>query len=371
MRGFKTFRFAGGVNGVGTVWCGVASANALHIGQLRRRSSVVEQPPCKWTVGHSPSRELWNIPLGMSHRFNRALENGAWVFAAALVLLSAWGAGRGVCQMMTLLREQAALSEQLALLERYALTMERSLLGLAHADDPKVRYVGYDPPSLYRTLREAHRGAGGCIEALEARTTGGTALETYTAFVRLQAVWQRVDAALSDYLRQGHPMPISLTTLRAFSFEGQTSLAEATRAFRRADQREQQAVWERTVWELVGYFVLQMVSAGLIVGLLWRRWGAPAKWLQRALQQPSRAHLYTARLQHTQWGELYERLRFQERRLREVEQFMRDLAMGRTPAPITPTDAADPVARSSQWLLRRLEHQQSDTPIHRATRNAC
>jgi hypothetical protein len=46
---------------------------------------------------------------------------------------------------------------------------------------------------------------------------------------------------------------------------------------------------------------------------------------------------------------------FQEQRLREVERFMRDLAMGRTPAPITPTDAADPLARSSQWLLRRLE----------------
>jgi len=42
-----------------------------------------------------------------------------------------------------------------------------------------------------------------------------------------------------------------------------------------------------------------------------------------------------------------------------VEQFMRDLAMGRTPAPITPTDAADPLARSSQWLLRRLEREQS------------
>ena len=307
----------------------------------------------------------------MSHRFKRALEHGAWVFALVLVLLSAWGAGRGVCQMMTLLREQAARGEQLAQLEGHALTIERSLLGLAHADDPKVRYVGYDPQSLYHTLQEAHRGASACMEALETRTTRGVALETYTALVRLQAAWQRVDAMLSDYLQQGQPAPISLTTLRAFSFEGQTSLAEATRAFRRADQREQQAVWERTVWELVGYFVLQMVSAGLIVGLLWRRWGAPAKWLQRALQQPSRAHLYTARLQHTQWGELYERLRFQERRLREVEQFMRDLAMGRTPAPITPTDAADPLARSSQWLLRRLEHQQSDTPIHRATRNAC
>jgi len=301
----------------------------------------------------------------MSHQFKRALEHGAWVFALALVLLSAWGAGRGVCQVMTLLREQAAWGEQLAQLEGHALTMERSLLGLAHADDPKVRYVGYDPQSLYRTLQEAHRGASACVEALEAQTTQGVALETYTALVRLRAAWQRVDAALSDYLQQGQPTPISLTTLRAFSFEGQTSLAEATRAFRRADQREQQAVWERTVWELVGYFVLQMMSMGLIVGLLWRRWGAPAMWLQRALHQPSRAHRYTARLQHTEWGELYERLRFQERRLREAEAFMRDLAMGRTPAPITPTDAADPLARSSQWLLRRLERER--TPREQAS----
>ncbi len=87
--------------------------------------------------------------------------------------------------------------------------------------------------------------------------------------------------------------------------------------------------------------------------------GCAARWILRALRQPSRAHRYTARLQHTQWGELYERLRFQEQRLREVEAFMRDLAMGRTPVPITPTDAADPLARSSQWLLRRLEREQS------------
>ena len=301
----------------------------------------------------------------MSHRFKRALEHGAWVFAAALVLLSAWGAGRGACQMMTLLREQATLSEQLAQLEGHALTMERSLLGLAHVDDPKVRYVGYDPQSLYRTLQEAYRGADGCIEALEARTTQGATLETYTALVRLQAAWQRVDTALSDYLQQGQPTPISLTTLRAFSFEGQTSLAEATREFRRAAQREQQAAWERTLWELVGYFVLLMASMGLIIGLLWRRWGAPAIWLRRALHQPSRAHLYAARLQNTEWGELYEQLRFQERRLREAERFMRDLAMGRTPAPITPTDAADPLARSSEWLLRRLERAR--TPHERAS----
>ncbi len=53
MRGFKTFRLAGGVNGVGTVWCGVASANALHIGQIRWRSSVLEQPLGERKVGGS------------------------------------------------------------------------------------------------------------------------------------------------------------------------------------------------------------------------------------------------------------------------------------------------------------------------------
>ena len=62
-------------------------------------------------------------------------------------------------------------------------------------------------------------------------------------------------------------------------------------------------------------------------------------------------------------GIVYDLLRWvdaatgEERRLREAEAFMRDLAMGRTPAPITPTDAADPLARSSQWLLRRLERE--------------
>jgi hypothetical protein len=299
----------------------------------------------------------------MSHRFNRALENGAWVFALALVLLSAWGAGRGVCQMMTLMREQVALSEQLAQLEGHALTMERSLLGLAQADDPKVRYAGYDPQSLYRILQDSCHGASACIEALEARTTQEVALETYTALVRLKAAWQRVDAALSDYLQQGQPAPMSLTTLRAFSFEGQTSFAGAVRDFRRASQRGQQTVWEHTLWELLGYFVLQMASAGVVVGLLWRRWGAPAMWLRRALYQPERAD--AARLQNTEWGELYQQLRFQERRLREAEAFMRDLAMGRTPAPITPTNAADPLARSSEWLLRRLERER--TPQERAS----
>lgn len=273
----------------------------------------------------------------------------------ALVRLSAWGAGRGVCQMMTQLREQATLSEQLAQLEGYALTMERSLLGLAHTEHPKARDVGCDPRLLYRALLQAHCKARVCVEAVETRVAHASALETSAALMRLQAAWQQVDAALGDYLRQGQPARVSLTTLRAFSFEGQTLFATAVREFRCAYQREQQALWARALWELLGYFVVQLTSAGLLIGRLWRRYGAPARWLRNALRQPNYANPYAARLQHTDWGELYQQLRFQERRLRSAEQFMRDLATGRMPAPIPPTDAADPLARSSQWLLQRLE----------------
>ena len=132
-------------------------------------------------------------------------------------------------------------------------------------------------------------------------------------------------------------------------------MGDAVHDFRRAYQRELVAQWQRALGELIGYFAMHLMSVGLLIGLLWRRWGAPARWMRAALQQPDKASTYAARLCDTVWGELYERLRFQERRLREVEAFMRDVAMGRMPAPITPTDAADPLARSSQWLLRRLE----------------
>ncbi|MGQ9656639.1 MAG: hypothetical protein ACUVV1_01910 [Fimbriimonadales bacterium] len=293
----------------------------------------------------------------MSHPLKRALENGTWMFALALVLLSAWGAGRTVCQMMTLLREQSVLSELLAQLETSTLTMERSLLGLAQADHPKVRYAGYDPQSLYRDLQGAQRVASACAEAIETRTAGKVSLETDAALMRLQAAWQQTDAALSDYLHQGQPALLSLSTLRAFSFQGQLSLAAAVEDFRRAYQIEQQTALARGLWEMLGYFVLQLVSTVLLLWLVWQRYGAPARWLRALLHQPDRAPSYEARLKETEWGELYERLHAQEQRLREAERFLRDWAMGRTPAPIQPTDAADPLARSSQWVLQRMQRE--------------
>jgi hypothetical protein len=291
----------------------------------------------------------------MSRRLQRALENSVWVFTLAFLLLSVWGVGREAYRLRRLVEAQATLGASLAQLEQHALVMERSLLGLAHADHPKVRYVGYDPDALYRMLKQAHRGASARLQAIESLMTQHLPPQMRTALLRLQAEWQQVDTVLGEYLAQGQPEAVSLTALRAFTFEGQGTLGDAVHDFRRAYQRELVAQWQRALGELIGYFALHLMSVGLLIGLLWRRWGAPARWMRAALQQPDKASTYAARLCDTVWGELYERLRFQERRLREVEQFMRDVAMGRTPAPITPTDAADPLARSSQWLLRRLE----------------
>jgi hypothetical protein len=291
----------------------------------------------------------------MSRRLQRALENSVWVFTLAFLLLSAWGVGREAYRLRMLVEAQATLGASLAQLEQHALVMERSLLGLAHADHPKVRYVGYDPDALYRMLKQAHRGASARLQAIESLMTQHLPPQMRTALLRLQAEWQQVDTVLGEYLAQGQPEAVSLTALRAFTFEGQGTLGDAVHDFRRAYQRELVAQWQRALGELIGYFAMHLMSVGLLIGLLWRRWGAPARWMRAALQQPDKASTYAARLCDTVWGELYERLRFQERRLREVEQFMRDVAMGRTPAPITPTDAADPLARSSQWLLRRLE----------------
>jgi len=309
---------------------------------------------------------VWNIRYGMSHRLHRALGNGAWVFALALLLLSVWGVAHEMYRLKTLVEEHATLGATVAQLEQHALVIERSLLGLAHADHPKVRYVGYDPDALYRTLKQARREASTCVRAIEALTTQRMSLQMHTALLRLQAQWLQVDTMLGEYLAQEQPEAVSLTTLRAFTFGGQSTFADAARDFRRAYQHEFAKVWERALGETVGYCVMHLIGVGLIVGLLWRRWVAPARWLCAALRQPDKAHTYATRLQASEWGALYQQMCFQEQRLREVERFMRDLAMGRTPVPITPTDAADPLARSSQWLLRRLEHRQSDTPPHRA-----
>jgi hypothetical protein len=291
----------------------------------------------------------------MSRRLQRALENSVWVFTLAFLLLSAWGVGREAYRLRRLVEAQATLGASLAQLEQHALVMERSLLGLAHADHPKVRYVGYDPDALYRMLKQAHRGASARLQAIESLMTQHLPPQMRTALLRLQAEWQQVDTVLGEYLAQGQPEAVSLTALRAFTFEGQGTLGDAVHDFRRAYQRELVAQWQRALGELIGYFAMHLMSVGLLIGLLWRRWGAPARWMRAALQQSDESPTYATRLCNTAWGALYERLRFQERRLREVEQFMRDVAMGRMPAPITPTDAADPLARSSQWLLRRLE----------------
>jgi hypothetical protein len=298
---------------------------------------------------------VWNIPHEMGYRLQRALQNAAWACAGVLLLLSVWGVGRETRRLTTLHEAHAATSASIAQLEQHALTIERSLLGLAHADHPKVRYVGYEPESLWRALQHARREANKELRALEARTAHYASKQIHESLMQLRAAWLQLDTELGEYRARGQPEQVSLSTLRVFSLERQSTFVGAIDQFRHRYQRAQQAIGQRVQGNLIGHFVLCLVGVGLLGGLAWWRWVAPAQWLRAALDQSEQAHRASARLQATEWGELYQRLRLYEQRLREAERFMHDLALGRTPAPLTPTDAADPLARSSRWLLQRLE----------------
>jgi len=109
----------------------------------------------------------------------------------------------------------------------------------------------------------------------------------------------------------------------------------------------------------------------LLLGWVWHFLVRPARLMRRWLRQlsggdqPVTPTVLTdgielgeqtlRQLQGSDWEPLMRTLLAQRQRLREVERFMRDLAMGRTPEPLTAQQPSDPLARSSFWLIRRVE----------------
>jgi hypothetical protein len=102
----------------------------------------------------------------------------------------------------------------------------------------------------------------------------------------------------------------------------------------------------------------------LLLGWVWHFLVRPARLMRRWLQQPELFSLTGGdvlgertlqQLQGSDWEPLMQTLLQQRQRLREVERFMRDLAMGRTPEPLSAQQPSDPLARSSFWLVRRVE----------------
>ncbi|MFN7019246.1 MAG: hypothetical protein ACK4RG_08250 [Fimbriimonadales bacterium] len=295
-----------------------------------------------------------------SSRLSRTVDSALWAFVITLIAASGWGFWHTLSPPPHARQQVALVAQQLNRLESALVQMERSLLGLAHANSRKVRFIGYDPVQLHAELNRASQEADDAVRHLVEALSGVPELEFQEYLIRLELEWSQMRAHLAEYLTSEKPEQVSLSTLRTFRFQGQGTLGEAVQAFKRVYLAHQEREARATRSALIGYASGVGVGFGIVVMLMWRRWGHPMRWLQRALTQSGVEPVVPAPLRGTAWEAIYQRLAFQERRLREVEVFMRDLAMGRIPEPITPTDSADALARSSAWLLKRFEELRSN-----------
>ncbi|MFN4032594.1 MAG: hypothetical protein ACK4ME_03070 [Fimbriimonadales bacterium] len=290
-----------------------------------------------------------------SNRGRRAVYAGAWAFALALLVLSVWGFVHAWRTVSAAQRAQSVVLDRLAQAENAALQMERALLGLAHADMVKARVAGYDPLALHTELRDAYQSAERAIQALLETPTQDASPDLQIAQMRLELEWLQMQAQLSRFSTRPAPPQVIPSDLRIFRWRGQDTLHSALRDFRVEALRQTEQTLAHEIRALAGYGLTSVLCLCAMLLLLWRRWGLPARWLQQAINQPSHAETLEPRLHETEWAEIYRTLQAQARRLRAVEAFMRDLAMGRTPEPLAAEDPADPLARSSEWLLKRIE----------------
>ncbi len=303
---------------------------------------------------------MWNNPDVSSNRGRRALYQGAWAFALTLLVLSVIGFAQVGQALRNTQYQQAMVLKDLAQLEDSLLRVERALLGLAHSGSAKVRFVGYDPITLHKSLKDAHQQAEAAVGRVLKQETDELLFSLQPALIRLELEWAQTQALLAMYIASPDPNRFSLTMLRAFSFRGQDTLGDALRNFREEYLRLMAMMLEAETRALLGYGVSGSLSMLTMLILAWLRWGLPARWMRRAIEKPSCAAACERRLHDTEWAEVYQTLRFQAQRMRELETFMRDVAMGRTPQPLKPTDPADSLARSSEWLLKRIEQLQSE-----------
>jgi hypothetical protein len=251
---------------------------------------------------------------------------------------------------------------------------ERLVALIALSQSPAVRMGGAHPSELRQQLQSHLTRAAQEFRALRARLTQtsragdgdlGIAVQGTVvpypymwAFVRVETEWLALYSSLQEYLGRNAQMPMNLDTLHTFGLTRQDSLSVALDSLADALSRWQEAQGAQLRRKLdwaVGFC--------FVVGALWLGWIAyflvrPVRWMHRLLtlsEGEGDPQAILRRLRGTRWEPIASTL-WQERcRLREVERFMRDLAMGRTPAPLTPIEPNDPLARSSFWLLRRME----------------
>jgi hypothetical protein len=290
------------------------------------------------------------------------------VIAGGLLLIGLWQFGS-----IEQVRQQvpAQQTHQLSVLTCFQMEVahcERLVVTLGASQAAFVRTGGANPRTLRHQLRHHAAEANRLFHTLH--TALGPMLQVSDtpqslrwAFVRAEAEWLQLYASLQEYLARADEQ-INLETLHAFLLPHQDSLYSATESLQRSLTRWHQAerdALRRRQWLAFG---LCMMGCVLLLGWVWHFLVRPARLMKRWLQQPDWLALtggdglgeqILRQLQGSDWEPLMRTLLQQRQRLREVERFMRDLAMGRTPEPLSAQQPSDPLARSSFWLIRRVE----------------
>ncbi len=286
------------------------------------------------------------------------------VFFGVLMIASAVGLWRSIRNYEQLRTEEAEFQLYLSRFHSELAELHRSVILLSSTRNPALLTAGFSPQQEYQQLQERFSVARNTYQRLEPvlerwfqKLQGDT--DSSWAIVRAQAEWRHLEAELESYLKLPPEVPQreipNLSTLRALRDHPLDSIWQALRTLQAQEGqffRANYQTYGREFWAFLGGVLVSLVG---LLALGWYRWVYPTHRMRRWLRE--RARPLPSALHQSEWAPLLEAYQRQEARLREVEQFMRDLAMGRTPQPLAPEDPDDPLARTSQWLLKRFSEE--------------
>ncbi|GBC93053.1 hypothetical protein HRbin15_01538 [bacterium HR15] len=291
---------------------------------------------------------------------------GFWLIGLGLLfgLWRVWQIGQAYAQTLA---QEIRLHSQLTHLQMEIAHCERLVAVLGASQAESMRAGGANPAMLRQQLQahlaQAERDFHTLRSALEVPLKQADTPETmHWAVMRMEAEWLQLYARLQEYLGRKEPSEVNLETLHAFNLTRQDSLYAALDSLHQAlssRSRTQIHLWNRHYRLAIG---LCLIAGFLLIGWIWYFSMRPAQLIHRWLCTPDSfpggegmSEAVLRRIRGTRWEPLGRMLVQQRQRLRAVERFMRDLAMGRTPEPLQPLEPNDPLARSSFWLVRRVE----------------
>lgn len=291
----------------------------------------------------------------MLARYRRVWMPALWAFFLVLTGVGLAGVFQSLRQIQQRHRQSLHTLYTLQFFQSSLSRLELLMVGYASSESTVARTAVYNPRQLRESLElelaQADQIARRLYDQLENWEHASNLPEFYWQWTRVRQEWARTESIPREFLAVSEHAKPNLSTLRVFRHNGQDNLQNALTDLHRSLESLALQNIEKAYRELWDYFACAILGLCGIAVLLYGRWIAPAVrlrlWLttKRGVSQPFACEYDCA----------VHSLEELEERLRQAEQFMRDLSMGRTPQPILAKGSGDALARSSYWLLQRIE----------------